>query len=248
MKASLRIFAAGFLIAVASAESPPKIIARSDWAKKPIEIEHLKPMGVPKFISVHETGVGTLRGDGSAAGELNVVLEGHMASDPSTNKGRFGDIAYHFLIAPSGEIFQGRSLEYQTNSNTRYYPKDLWMTTPLHSADQTAKDPKNFPLGGVAYKPESATGPKPGHVDRHITVCFIGEFSKDPPTKEAKSAFISLCAYLMKKHSIPIQNVMMHREVASTSCPGDKVYLWLRKSGTVRYALGEGLLELQRQQ
>jgi hypothetical protein len=62
------------------------------------------------------------------------------------------------------------------------------------------------------------------------------------PTDAAKESFVKLCAYLLQKLKLTINDVWLHREVASTLCPGNKFYAWLRNYPQgERYSLGPGL-------
>ena len=221
---------------------PPKILPRSAWQAQSEDhrSKSLQPMGAVKHVSVHHTGVDKLRGDGTPETELQIIQRGHRDDN------QWGDIAYHFLIAPDGRIFEGRSTEYAPNSGTRYLSEEQWRDNSIFTADDFERDPKSVGVGGTTFVPESTTGPRPGNVAGHITICFLGNFMDAEPTDAAKQSFIPLCAYLLQKHDLRIGDVWLHREVASTLCPGNVLYAWLRSyPKEERYSLGPGLKQVQ---
>jgi hypothetical protein len=244
----LRWFCAVFVatnLAVAAAQSgeiqPPEILSRSAWQaeKEDPRGGSLQPMGTVKHISVHHTAVDKLRGDGTPEAELRIIQHGHR------NDNQWGDIAYHYLIAPDGRIFAGRSTKYAPNSGTRYLSEKLWRENSIFTPQDVEGDP-TLGVGGTKYVPESATGPRPGHVTGHITICLLGNFMKAEPTDAAKESFVKLCAYLLQQHKLRIDDVWLHREVASSLCPGNKFYAWLRNYPQgERYSLGPGLKRVQ---
>jgi hypothetical protein len=215
----------------------PEILPRSAWqaAKEDPRSGSLQPMGKVKHVSVHHTAVDKLRGDGTPEAELRIIQHGHRDDN------QWGDIAYHFLIAPDGRIFEGRSTKYAPNSNTRYLSEALWRENSIFTSQDVERDPA-LGIGGTKYVPESATGPRPAHVRGHVTICLLGNFMEAEPTDAAKESFVKLCAYLLQKLKLTINDVWLHREVASTLCPGNKFYAWLRNYPQgERYSLGPGL-------
>lgn len=231
-----------FLFPATAAEvEKPEIQPRSVWqAEKPDPRSgSLQPMGMVKHVSVHHTAVDKLRGDGTPEAELRIIQHGHRDDN------QWGDIAYHFLIAPDGRIFEGRSTEYAPNSGTRYLTEEQWRENGVFSTDEVAENPA-LGVGGTKYVPESTTGPRPGNVAGHVTICLLGNFMETEPTDAAKESFVKLCAYLLQKNDLTINDVWVHREVASTLCPGNKFYAWLRNypKGD-RYSLGTGLEQVK---
>jgi hypothetical protein len=149
------------------------------------------------------------------------------------------------LIAPDGRIFAGRSTDYAPDSNTRYLNEKLWRKNPVFSSADVANHPE-LGVGGTKFVPESSTGPRPGHVQGHVTICLLGNFMESEPTDAAKDSFVKLCAYLLQKYHLTVDDVWLHREVASTLCPGNKFYSWLRNYPRGdRYSLGPGLKQVQ---
>lgn len=217
----------------------PKILPRSAWSAEPEDhrSKALQPIGKVRHVSVHHTAVDKLRGDGTPEAELQIIQHGHR------NDNQWGDIAYHFLIAPDGRIFSGRDPKYAPNSNTRYLNEQQWRGHAIFPADDVARD---IGAGGATFMSEKETGTRPGHVEGHLTICFLGNFMEGEPTNEAKQSFVQLAAHLLDEHKLKINDVWLHREVASTLCPGNKLYAWLRNYPQgERYSLGPGLEQVQ---
>jgi hypothetical protein len=221
---------------------PPNILPRSAWSAEPEDhrSQALQPVGTVKHLSVHHTAVDKLRGDGTPEAELQIIQRGHR------NDNQWGDIAYHFLIAPDGRIFAGRSTKYAPNSNTRYLSEVQWRGHTIFTAEDVARDPASVGVGGATFMSERETGPRPGHVAGHLTICFLGNFMEIEPTEEAKKSFVLLAAHVLHEHRLDIDDVWLHREVASTLCPGNALYAWLRNYPQgERYSLGPGLEQVK---
>jgi hypothetical protein len=223
-------------------QNQPKILPRSTWSADPEDhrSQALQPIGKVKHLSVHHTAVDKLRGDGTPEAELQIIQRGHR------NDNQWGDIAYHFLIAPDGRIFAGRDTKYAPNSNTRYLSEQQWRGHPIFTAEDVARDPANVGVGGATFMSEQETGPRPGHVAGHLTICFLGNFMEAEPTEAAKKSFVQLAAHVLHEHHLGIGDVWLHREVASTLCPGNALYAWLRNYPQAeRYSLGSGLEQVK---
>ena len=53
-----------------------------------------------------------------------------------------------------------------------------------------------------------------------IGVCLVGDFEKSYPTKAQVSSLVWLVDHLQKRCGIPIDEVLLHRHVKNTRCPG----------------------------
>src|SRR5689334_20401093 len=92
-------------------EKPP-IVSREEWGSQPQPIPDSRKH-VPKFITIHHAGVDWKPGRDPA------VFVKTMQQWGQREKG-WPDLAYHFLIAPDGRIFEARSMDYEPESNTKY--------------------------------------------------------------------------------------------------------------------------------
>jgi len=53
-----------------------------------------------------------------------------------------------------------------------------------------------------------------------IGICLVGNFERDYPTQKQMESLVSLVSYLQEKCHIPAANILMHRNVKNTRCPG----------------------------
>lgn len=90
----------------------PVIVSAAEWGSDPLPIDDTR-RHTPKFITIHHAGV-FWKGDRSPVQFIRA-----MQSWGQRDK-NWPDLPYHFLIAPDGVIYEGRSLEYEPESNTRY--------------------------------------------------------------------------------------------------------------------------------
>lgn len=90
----------------------PAIVPASDWNSTPDPIGDERKH-TPKYITIHHAG----------------VLWTNKATPPTMIKNmqtwgkkekKWPDVPYHFLIGPDGTIYEGRSLEYEPDTNTKY--------------------------------------------------------------------------------------------------------------------------------
>jgi hypothetical protein len=81
---------------------------RSEWQPAALIRSRLDPMGKIYRITVHHSAI-LLRSqsESAAADQIRSIQNTHMKKEGC------GDIGYHFLIDPSGRIWQGRELRYQ---------------------------------------------------------------------------------------------------------------------------------------
>ncbi len=117
MRAPIVVVLAGLIV---GADEPgpkttaarPEIVAASDWGSKPQPIPDSRKQ-TPKFVTIHHAGVVW------TARVAPEVFVRNMQSWGQRDKG-WPDLPYHFLIAPDGRIFEGRPLDYEPESNTKY--------------------------------------------------------------------------------------------------------------------------------
>ncbi len=53
-----------------------------------------------------------------------------------------------------------------------------------------------------------------------VGICLIGNFEKNRPTRSQISSLVYLIKYLQRRCNIPKRNVIMHRDIKDTVCPG----------------------------
>lgn len=226
-----------FLLAL---QAEPEVLPRASWGARPADPSALQPMGPVRHLTVHHTAVPKLRGDGTPEAELRAIQLGHQGQG-------WGDLAYHFLISPDGRIFAGRDPAYAAASGTRYLAEAQWKAAPIVTPELREPDPnRNRAVGGTLGVEEAATGPRPGRVAGHLTVCLLGDFSEVEPTPAARRSLVALAARLLHRHGLGAGDLWVHREVAASACPGDRLYTWLRAYPQgARYAPGPVTVEIE---
>jgi N-acetyl-anhydromuramyl-L-alanine amidase AmpD len=58
-----------------------------------------------------------------------------------------------------------------------------------------------------------------------IGICLVGNFEKKPPTRAQMQTLARLVARLRSLYDVPAENVVGHRHVRSTACPG-RLFPW----------------------
>lgn len=100
---------------------PPKFVTAKEWGSRPDPIPEER-RHTPKYVTLHHAGVRWTGDrdpiefvrDMQAWGKRRPEVEA-----PPRNT-YWPDLPYHFLIGPDGTIYEGRSLEYEPESNTKY--------------------------------------------------------------------------------------------------------------------------------
>ncbi|WP_435020483.1 peptidoglycan recognition protein family protein [Tundrisphaera sp. TA3] len=90
----------------------PEIVSASEWGSKPQPIPDARKH-TPKYVTIHHAGV---------LWKAQVTPDAFVRNMQGWGRRDKGwpDLAYHFLIAPDGKIYEGRSLDYEPESNTKY--------------------------------------------------------------------------------------------------------------------------------
>jgi len=105
-------------------EAPPSravdalaIVPRAEWGSKETIPERMRKHGVPfAHVTLHHTASHTTAGMDEPA-ILRSIQRYHQSGDRG-----WGDLAYHYLIGPSGMIYEGRDLRYAADTTTNYDP------------------------------------------------------------------------------------------------------------------------------
>src|SRR5207244_9036311 len=100
---------------------PDRFVTREAWGSQPDPIPATRKHS-PKWITIHHAGVLWTNTQDPAQFVRNMQAWGKKR--PQVEKPPrdtyWPDLPYHFLIAPDGRIFEGRPVEYEPESNTRY--------------------------------------------------------------------------------------------------------------------------------
>lgn len=100
---------------------PPQLVTAEEWGSRP------DPIGgerrhTPKFVTLHHAAVLWTNDRDPIEFLRNMQSWGKrrpQVEEPPRNT-YWPDLPYHFLIAPDGRVFEGRPLEYEPESNTKY--------------------------------------------------------------------------------------------------------------------------------
>ncbi len=76
-----------------------------------------------------------------------------------------------------------------------------------------------------------------------IGICLVGNFEKTPPTTKQMVALERLVLLLRRRYGIPLENIVGHRELKNTKCPGrlfpmEAFLMDLRKASIRRHLEG----------
>jgi hypothetical protein len=108
------------------AESPPvprpeRYVTREAWGSTPDPIPATRKH-TPRWITIHHAGV--LWTNTSTPEQSIRNLQAYGKKRPQIEKPPrntyWPDLPYHFLIAPDGRIFEGRPVEFEPETNTKY--------------------------------------------------------------------------------------------------------------------------------
>ena len=105
----------------AAAPRPTNIVTREEWKSDPAPIPESRKH-TPRYITLHHAGVLWTNSQTPEQFLRNMQAWGKRRPEieqPPRNT-YWPDLAYHFLIAPDGRIFEGRPVEYEPESNTKY--------------------------------------------------------------------------------------------------------------------------------
>ncbi|TWU29836.1 peptidoglycan recognition protein family protein [Bythopirellula polymerisocia] len=100
---------------------PPNFVSAQEWGSQPDPIPEARKHQ-PKYVTLHHAGVLWTVDRDPVEFIRNMQLWGKRRPEieqPPRNT-YWPDLPYHFLIAPDGRIFEGRSLDYEPESNTNY--------------------------------------------------------------------------------------------------------------------------------
>jgi len=91
----------------------PAIVSATDWGSKPQPIPDERKQATLQWITIHHAGETWATKIEPDQFVRNMQAWGQKEKN-------WPDLPYHFLIAPDGRIFEGRSIAYEPESNTKY--------------------------------------------------------------------------------------------------------------------------------
>jgi hypothetical protein len=159
---------------VAAEDSPPPpvekptIITAQEWGSEPDPIPDDRRHR-PRFITIHHAGVTWTEDD-----EPVRRLRGLQAWGKRDRN--WPDIPYHFMIAPDGRVFEGRSLEYEPETNTNYDVRGhigvhLWGNFGEQRVSREQLESAVRLIAWLSQEHEIPTETIRGHMDHASTGC-----------------------------------------------------------------------------
>lgn len=100
---------------------PDNFVTAQEWGSDPDPLPDSR-RHTPRFVTLHHAGVLWTNDRDPVAFIRNMQAWGKKRPEiePPPRDTYWPDLPYHFLIAPDGRIFEGRSLDYEPESNTKY--------------------------------------------------------------------------------------------------------------------------------
>jgi iduronate 2-sulfatase len=100
---------------------PKNIVTREQWGSKPDPIPDSR-RHMPEWITLHHAGVLWTNSVEPAQFVRNMQSWGKRRPEieKPPRDTYWPDLAYHFMIAPDGKIYEARPVEYEPESNTKY--------------------------------------------------------------------------------------------------------------------------------
>ncbi|HEX8384547.1 MAG TPA: N-acetylmuramoyl-L-alanine amidase [Rubricoccaceae bacterium] len=177
------------------------VITRSEWGAK--RATHpAQPLGPARGIVVHHTaqGYGYASKAGVSEADGNRAL---LAVQSSHLQRGFSDTGYHFVIDGAGRVYQGRE----------------YVRPGSFGSGRTAP--------GLALGSHVA-GFNTGRIGVNLLGCFGGgpkdKGCDDVPSEAAMDALTALLTALCLAYGVKPGNVVGHKDLASTACPGRHLY------------------------
>ena len=90
---------------------------------------------------------------------------------------------------------------------------------PYHYGVEYIRDSYEILLGRMPDL-KGAHCPQQGMNRKSLGVCVVGNFNINAPPPLQWSKTLELVRYLMHHYTIPVKNVIGHRDVKDTDCPG----------------------------
>jgi len=189
-------------------EAPPDFAPRAEWQAEKATLPMTRHTQGIREITVHHSESRGITPESELAC-VRAIQTYHLRGAAQEGRKLFPDIAYHFLIGPSGKIYVGRDPEYQGSSFTNYDLDGhllICLIGDFRDAREQTRD-------GNAVQPD------------------------ERPAGAAKHALVSLIARQLKALALTPAAVRTHRDLAaSTTCPGRFLEDWLRQEGRAEIA------------
>lgn len=130
------------------------------------------------------------------------------------------------LIHHSGRVYNRRypAGQYVKDIQKFHQERKRWADIAYHFLiDQT----------GLIYegRPIDCIGDSGTEYDKagYVLICLLGDYNLQKPSSRQLKSLVNLIAYLCYKYKINPQDIVSHRDVARTSCPGRYLCKFIKK-------------------
>ena len=197
-----RLVRAGTPLARGAPAAQPPVVGRGQWGAD----ESLR-RGSPSFAPVSKMVVHhtvTPNDDPDPASTVRAIHAYHVRANG------WSDIGYNFLIDAAGRVYEGR-----------------WARTYRPGEAPNGESPQGHGVVG-AHASDNNEG--------SVGVALLGNFTNRPPSPAALESLTQLLAWKADRHNVDplgstawsrgrtLSTIVGHRDVGSTSCPGDRLY------------------------
>jgi hypothetical protein len=186
-------------------------VPRANWTNEPPAIpESLRQPGAIRMVTIHHTEMRTP--DGMSPDDekafLREILQFHRTIPHSNNEAtKWGDIAYHYIIGPSGNVYCCRDPAFQADSGS-ILRSELAGTIAIC-------------LMGDFRSAEEKKGDEPPTTA-----------PDQLPAPAAWKSLVAVVALELRKHGLDLRAVKAHRETqmiqVGSDCPGGLFYPMIR--------------------
>lgn len=100
---------------------PPNFVTAEEWGSRPAPIPDDR-RHTPRFVTLHHAGVLWTSDRDAVTFIRNMQAWGKRRPEVEQppRDTFWPDLPYHFLVAPDGRVFEGRSMDYEPETNTKY--------------------------------------------------------------------------------------------------------------------------------
>jgi N-acetylmuramoyl-L-alanine amidase len=187
-----------------------------------------------KGILSSSKATGVVSQDAARNAAANVVTADQSANDYHSALDSFfnsivptGIVIHHTAVLPEGHTPRS------ARDVDRYHKTRGFEITCQHRVYHVAYHYLILADGRVqSGRPERCEGAHAQGYNSYLGISVVGDFSSrdnpggkkglDKPTEQQIASLVRLCRELQGRYAIPLQHIVRHSDISSTSCPGDR--------------------------
>jgi len=172
--------------------------------------------------------------------DLNIITRNEWGWQPGEKP-----LAQHqvnkITLHHGGEFFPEDKdpVDYLRNLQSWSRTEKGWMDIPYHFM---------IDLKGNIYEARPINHPGDTNTDYdvrgHALICVMGNYEVQKLSKEQLKAVVELTSFLVKKFDVPLDEIKGHKDYASTLCPGEDFYKFIRDN-TIQKLVAQKIAGLQ---